>query len=284
MATGTSRSPRTNHEDSRVARLHRSDDGDGSLSLRPRLDYGSEIRTILVFGAMIAINLILLLSLVYWGGLDPGSDGGLVLAFSLGIIVTCAFSSSLAFLILLRHKLIPLALASLGLVIVAIIFENGTLEGLSKLVFATSAGLWISLLLTSIAQIVLISGLIIVVDFYSVFLGPTKKIVESGTAWVDYLTINMPVFGAPALSQLGVSDIIFFGLFAGVSISYTLRRTATAFAMTVSLIATMTIGVSLGIGVPALPLLAIFFLLANADVMLRRYLRESGEGRDDHGY
>lgn len=229
-----------------------------------------------MFGAMIALNLAAFLSLVFWGNIDPASDEGLILAFSLGIIVSCAISSSLAFLIRLRHKLLLVSLASLAVTVLAIITGYGTIEGLAKLVFATSVGLWISLLLTSIVQIALIAGLIIVVDFYSVFLGPTKKLVESGTAWIDYLTINLPVFGAPAVSQIGISDIIFFGLFMGVSISYRLRRVSTAFAITVSFIASMMIGVGLGIGVPALPLLSIFFILANADVMFQRYLQGQG--------
>ena len=228
---------------------------------------------------MIAITSALLVSLVTFGSLTPDSNSGLMLAFALGIIVTCAFSSSLAFLITLRHKLLVLVLASLAAVVGAIITDLGPLEGLAKVVFATSAGLWISLMLTSIAQIVLIASLIIIVDFYSVFLGPTKKIVESGTIWIDYLTIHLPVFGAPAVSQIGISDIIFFALFVGVTITYGLRRISTAIAMTLSFVATMLLGVSFELGVPALPLLAIFFMLANADVIFRRYLQEPDKRR-----
>ncbi len=276
MATGTNRSPRTSDAESRVARLHRGAESGGSLTLQPGLDDGREVKTVLVFGAMIAVAAVLLLSLVIYGGLAVDSNAGLMLAFALGIIVTCALSSSLAFLITLRHKLLLLILASLAVIIASIAADMGALEAITKVIFATSAGLWISLMLTSITQVVLIASLIIVVDFYSVFLGPTKKIVESGSAWIDYLTIHLPVFGAPAVSQIGISDIIFFALFVGVTISYGLRRVITACAMTLSFVATMVLGVSFELGVPALPLLAISFMLANADIIFRRYLHEPG--------
>ena len=39
----------------------------------------------------------------------------------------------------------------------------------------------------------------------------------------------------------------------------------------------MIVGVSLEMGVPALPLLSISFLLANADLLYRRFLEEPDE-------
>ena len=103
--------------------------------------------------------------------------------------------------------------------------------------------------------------------------------VESGGPWIDYLTINLPVFGADAVSRLGVSDIIFFSLFVGCTLIWRLRRTLDgADAGAVVRGATMVVGVSLDIGVPALPLLSIFFLLANGDLLYHALPGRTGRG------
>ena len=213
------------------------------------------------------------------GLIDPESDTRLILAFSLGIVITCALSSSLAFLIALRHRLLLITSGALFTTAGAIVVGLTPLEGLAKVILATSLGLWISLILTSVGQVLLISLLIVLVDFYSVFLGPTKKMVESGGPWLDYLTISMPVFGASGTSRIGAADIIFFSIFIGCTLTYRLRRTTTALAMTLSFVSTMVIGVRLDIGVPALPLLSIFFLLSNADLLYGRFLEEPDEHR-----
>ncbi len=209
-------------------------------------------------------------------------DTGLVLVFALGLLIACGLSSSLSFLASLGHRLLLLALlaglASAG----ATAAGWGTAEMLAKLVFAVCTGLWIGLMLTSISQVLLISGLIIIVDFYSVFLGPTKKLVESSSNWINYLTINLPVFGEPAVSRLGISDMIFFSLFTAAALTYRLRRTITVLTMAASFVGTMIAGVALGKGVPALPLLSVSFILANADLLYQRFMTEKNADRKTH--
>ncbi len=280
---GTNRFRRTRVEQSRVSRLHGRAGPKGSLIRKPYLDFSLELRTALFFvGIFIAVG-VAYLGLGRSGAVSSGSDLGLILPFTLGFLAVCAVSSALAFLVTLRHKLLLVSLVSGAVTAAAILAQLGTLEAAAKLVFATSTGLWIGLMLTSISQVAIIAGLIIVVDFYSVFLGPTKKIVESGGNLIDYFTINLPVFGAPAVSRVGVSDLIFFSLFMACTLTYRLRRTATALAMTASFAGTMIVGVSLDMGVPALPLLSISFLLANADLLYRRFLEEPDEHKRDRG-
>jgi len=217
------------------------------------------------------------------GGLDPDSDSRVVLSFALGLTAVCGLSSCLAFLIDLRHSLLLVGLVALLMAVGAYLLTLDSLESLAKIIFATSIGLWISLMLTSISQVLIISVLIILVDFWSVFFGPTRKMVESGGPWIDYFTLSLPVFGVDAVSRLGVTDIIFFSLFLGCALLWRLRRTATALAMAASFVATMVVGVILEIGVPALPLLSIAFLLVNADLLYRRFLDEPDELRGRRG-
>lgn len=266
-----------------MARLHPDRDLKGIPILTPRLGYSVELRSALIFAGLLGAGAAGQYALLATGVLDPESDTRLVISFALGLCTVCAISSSLAFLMNLRHLLLLLTLAA-GLVAAGgLVLEWTAVESLAKVIFATSAGLWIALMLTSISQVLLISMLIIIVDIWSVFLGPTKKMVESGGPWIEYLTINLPVFGADAASRLGASDIIFYALFIGCALIWKLRRITTALVLTVSFIATMMVGVTLGIGVPALPLLAIFFLLANGDLLYIRFLEEPDERRGRGG-
>ncbi len=249
----------------------------------PSINLGAELRAALTFAGIIAALGAALTALLATGTLGADSDTRLMVSFALGLIAACGLSSSLAFLINLRHRLLLLTLSS-GLIATGAFTLGWThVETVAKIVFATTAGLWLALMLTSISQVLLISALIIFVDFWSVFLGPTKKMVESGGPWIDYFTISLPVFGANAVSRLGVSDIVFFSLFVGCTLIWRLRRLTAALVLAASFVATMIAGVTLGIGVPALPLLSVAFLLVNGDLLYRRFLEEPGENRGRHG-
>lgn len=265
--------------ESRVSRLKRRSERRGGLVRDTRQDYRLELKSVLLFLAAIALSAGFLGALLLTGTATADSTLGLAAAFSLGFIVTCALSSSLASLVALRHRLLLLTASALAVTVGATLEGWLPLEGLAKILFATTTGLWIGMLLTSISQVLLISVLIILVDFYSVFFGPTRKMVESGGPWIDYLTINLPVFGAPAMSRIGMSDIIFFAIFISCTLTYGLRRTATALAMTASFIVTMIAGISFDAGVPALPMLSLAFLVVNCNRLYRLFLQEPDESR-----
>jgi hypothetical protein len=269
--------------ESRVSRLH---DGPriGNPG-NPTLSFSLELKTALVFAALVAVSGVLTALLLFTDVVAGDTDLALLLGFTPGIIITGALASSFTFLVLLRNRLLLLAPALAFIAAGALMLGLDPLESLAKTLCAVCIGLWIAQMLTSISQVLLISVLIVVVDIYSVFFGPTKKMVESSSPLIDYLTISMPVFGVDAVSRLGASDIIFFSLFIVTTLFYGLRRTLTAVAMTLSIVGTMVIGVTLGYGVPALPFLSISFLLANADLLYRRFLDEPDEikRREEYG-
>ncbi len=279
MANGTNRFRPTKPEERRVARLQRNANQNGSFIRKPFLAFKREIYSFLVFTGIFGCAALLFFTLTRSGLVSRTSDSGLMLAFMLGLILAGGISSTLAFLSRLGHRLLLVALGSALAAAAGIATGLAPLELAAKLLFATSAGLWVGMMLTSIGQIIIISGLIILVDFYSVFLGPTKKLLESGGKAIDYFTINLPVFGAPAVSKIGVSDLLFYAVFLGCTLTYRLRRITTAVAMTASFIGTMIIGLTLKRGVPALPLLSVSFLLSNADLLYRRFLEEPDEQR-----
>jgi len=276
--TGTNRYHRIEPDESRTSRLRRrQESGKAFQPKHPGLDFDTEVRTAAVYIGVTTVIAAALAVLVVFDIISPVSDTRAILSFGLGLIAACALASSITFLINLRHLILLVSLGAVIVTAVAIATGLDSLESVSKIVFGAATGLWISLMLTSVGQVLLISVLIIVVDFYSVFLGPTKKMVESGSQWVDHLTIGLPTLGVDAVSRLGISDIIFFSLFIGCTLTFRLRRLLSAMAMTASFVGTMAVGVTLDQGVPALPLLSIFFLLANADLLYRRFLKEPDE-------
>lgn len=242
-------------------------------------DRRQEFRSFLCFLALAGLTGGALGGLLAAGAIAETGDARIYLSYSLGLIVACAAVSALVPLIRLHHWLL-LASGALALAAaVAIATGFAPAETLAKLAFAAVTGLWISLMLPSVTQVLVIAALIIIVDIYSVFWGPTKIMVESGGPVIGYLTISLPALAAPWPQQIGISDFIFFAIFTGCALSFRLRRTATALAMTLSFVATMVISSSLETGMPALPLLSMAFLVVNADLLYRRFLEEPDEHR-----
>lgn len=263
--------------DSRVSRLH--DKSRIGVPRQPTLDLEQEISTLIAFAVLLAAIGGVSAAVLFNEFAEKESTLELALGLAPGIVMVGALASSFTFLVLLGHRLLLLAAALAFVTAGALMLGLTPLESVAKTLCAVSIGLWIGLMLTSIIQVLLISLLIIFVDFYSVFFGPTKKLVEGGSPLVGYVTISLPVFGIEAASRLGSSDIIFFSLFVATTLVYGLRRRATAIALTLSIVGTMLIGVTLDYGVPALPLMSVFFLLVNGDLLYRRFLDEPDEMR-----
>ena len=162
---------------------------------------------------------------------------------------------------------------------------DGTPATLSKLVAAACIGIALAGLLQTPAEIVAISVLIAGVDAYSVAAGPTHAIVLHHQQVLGAFTLAFHPPGTYAVAQIGASDFVFFALFSAASVRMGLRVRATWIATTASLGATMALSYIFDTALPALPLLSLAFLGANADLLLERTRgrrgspeRESGAG------
>ena len=81
-------------------------------------------------------------------------------------------------------------------------------------------------------------------------------------------------------AKLGLPDLLFFALFLAAADRFKLRRRATWIAMAASFGLTLSGTYFLDVdGLPALPLLAIGFLVANADLLWRMWREQRGDGR-----
>ena len=141
----------------------------------------------------------------------------------------------------------------------------------TKFAAVTGVGWWFLGFFEAVSWVLLVALLIVPVDIYSVFRGPTKVIVEQQPQVFDALSIAFPLPGEANSAQLGLPDVLFFALFLGATVRFALRPGLTWILMTLSFGATLALAVEREIGgLPALPFLSAAFVLANGDRIWRR--------------
>ena len=207
----------------------------------------------------------------------------------LDIVVSLAVALSL--LALLLYGLAPLRALGHGLLVVALVAlvaallltYVGWLPGanVAKAVFAASVGLWLAAQIDSLAIFVLIAVVAALVDAFSVLTaaGPTHTLLTRAPQVVGYFAVAMTWFGysyRDAYSAIGTSDLVFFSLYLGAVLQFRLRVTLTVVAMTASFLLTVVLALWAR-ALPALPLLSAAFLLANADLLWRRWRERAPE-------
>jgi hypothetical protein len=183
-----------------------------------------------------------------------------------------------------------LAGAALGFGGLAVLLELLGLDvaaNFAKFAAVTAAGWWFLTFFEAVTWVLLVALLIVPIDTYSVFQGPTKVIVEEQPQVFDALSIAFPLPGEHNSAQLGLPDVLFFALFLGAAVRFRLRPALTWLVMALSFGATLAIAVGAEVaGLPALPLLSAAFVLANVDLIwrsLRPRQPEGGKSDDDRG-
>lgn len=149
------------------------------------------------------------------------------------------------------------------------------LESLLFLVACAFFGRLIARLVREKNMLLPIAVVLIMVDIFTVFVGPTGKALEKAPDLVEKLSIGLPEVGSAAgkeggaglafIGAAGLGDFIFLGFFFVACARYGLRLDRTlwwAFAlMSVAILGYLAIpGVP---GIPLLPFVSIGFLLAN---------------------
>jgi hypothetical protein len=157
----------------------------------------------------------------------------------------------------------------------------GTPATLAKLCAASLLGLALGSLLQSPVEAVGIALLVAAVDIYSVAAGPTKVIVEKHEEVLNAFTLAFHPLGTNGVAQIGASDFVFFALFLAAASRFDLHPRATWVAMTASLGLTLLLSYELDRALPALPLLSLAFLLANAAPLRRRLRGRTGSPERD---
>lgn len=150
-----------------------------------------------------------------------------------------------------------------------------SLANLFRLLAAASVGISLARYVSSMSVALLVAGAAVASDLFSVFAGPTRTLVEEDSPVLDALILVFPTFGSALGFGLGMSDFIFLALFAAASHFLNLRYVATLLCVCFAAFLAVTVGLLLERPLPALPFIAIAFILANADLMLSSF----GKGR-----
>jgi hypothetical protein len=175
--------------------------------------------------------------------------------------------------------LLPAGLALAVLAAVLTIAGADVLANFARLGATTALGWWFLGYFEELSWVVLVAVVIPWVDAYSVWRGPTKQIVSHHEQVFTVLSFAFPVPGEHAAANLGVPDLLFFALFLGAAAKFELRVFATWLALLAGLGATIALTVWLDLsGLPALPGIALGFLVPNADLLWRRLRRQPGLG------
>src|SRR5213076_2511786 len=145
-------------------------------------------------------------------------------------------------------------------------------ENFSKLFGVTAVGFWFLGYFETLSWVVLVAVIIPWVDAYSVFAphGPTNVIVTQHRHVFTTCACAFPIPGETGAANLGLPDLLFFALFLAAAARFSLRPRWTWLLMMFSFGATLAIAAVWRGGLPALPLLALSFLLANGDVIWRQ--------------
>jgi hypothetical protein len=194
------------------------------------------------------------------------------------VLIPAVFGLVLLALPLWRARgLLPVGLAFAALAAVLTYADIHVFANFARLAACALLGWWFLSYFETISWVVLVAAIIPWVDAYSVWRGPTKQIVEHHANVFGVLSFAFPVPGEHAAANLGVPDLLFFALFLaaaarfGLRVYWTFVTLVTALGLTIA--ATVWWNLS---GLPALPAIAIGFLLPNADLLWRRLRRPKG--------
>jgi hypothetical protein len=170
-----------------------------------------------------------------------------------------------------------LAFWAVGLAALTVALHLADLEALanfSKLVTMTLIGFWFLTFFESVLWVALVAAIIPLVDAFSVWRGPTRHIVDKQPEVFTTLSFAFRIPGERPTANLGLPDLLFFALFLAASVRFRLRPFWTWLAMTASFGLTIVLTVAFDVvGLPALPLLSLGFLAANADLIWRALKR-----------
>lgn len=176
-------------------------------------------------------------------------------AWLVWVLCSRSVSTRRLLLVMAVDLVVALVLAWRGWPAVAVPFQVVAAAGLGVLLAGQVAAAW---------WLAAFAGAAIVADAWSVFLGPTRQVVERAPQVLDYVLVHSsPVGGPIAGLGLGMSDLVFLALFLAGSRRFGLSVRRGYTAMLASLVVTVMLAVWWRPAVPALPLLSLAFLLVN---------------------
>lgn len=199
----------------------------------------------------------------------PDGDTTIAVAGAVGLLMIAA--STLALLPAHATVIGPLLIAlGSGLLVGALNADGsagvGAGANVAEALLAGSIGLLFARWLATPVSAVAVPLFVAAIDVWSVASGPSSRLLENGADTVDPLSFDLPAWGEmDSAGHLGLSDALFLSMFAAWAWRYGLRRAATIVCLMLGLVASLVLGLLLDRAIPALPLIAAGYLLANLD-------------------
>jgi hypothetical protein len=212
----------------------------------------------------------------------PNVSSGVDVAV-LGLLVLPAFVALVWLALPLWRMPFPyLLFGGLGLVVCWIALDVLGLDSLADVVKLASfalLGFWLLSLFDELWWIALVALLIPWIDAWSVATGPTRYVTHAQPGFFEHVSVAFPVTGEEASVNMGPPDVIFFALFLAAADRFRLRIGWTWLGMVAALALTILLVWWIAdSGLPALPAVALGFLLPNAD-RIWAHVRETRRGR-----
>jgi hypothetical protein len=229
----------------------------------------------------IAAFVLVLTGVVAWDAVAPHvgrvSTWHAVIVISAGVLPATLLLIYLA-LPLWSHRRFIVAAFAVFLVAAVVTWEvhQYLASNFLKLGAYTCGGWMFLWLFEELAWVVLIALIIPFVDAISVAAGPTHTIVTHHFHVYSAVAVAFVAPGGPA-AGLGPPDVLFFALFLAATVRWQLRPGWTWLAMTGMYSLTLVLSIATNAnGLPALPFVSAGFLLANGDLLWRRYRLRRG--------
>jgi hypothetical protein len=224
----------------------------------------------------VAAFVVLLAAVVAWDAVAPHLDP-VALWPTVAIIAAGVLPATLGLIYLALPLWSNRRVVSIGLVVflVAAVVtwraDEHLASNFAKLGAYTCGG-WLFLsLFEELSWVVIIALIIPFVDAFSVAAGPTKDIINHHVEVYSAVAVAFVAPGGIA-AGLGPPDILFFALFLATTVRWQLRPGWTWLAMTGMYSLTLVLANATDVnGLPALPFLSFGFLLANGDLLWRRF-------------
>jgi hypothetical protein len=178
---------------------------------------------------------------------------------------------------------LPIAAVLGGVALLAYAIGAGSVFNVAKLLALTFVGYLFMQVFEAVSWVALIALIIPWIDAWSVWRGPTGYVVSEKPSLLERISIDFRLPGDDGLFTLGPPDILFFALFLSTAARFGLRTGWTWVWMTCLLALTILATTAFDLrGLPALPAIAVGFLLPNLDLLWRAWRRsgfELGRGR-----
>jgi hypothetical protein len=193
------------------------------------------------------------------------------------VLVPLAFAVPwLALPVASAQGILPIAAALVVLAVLLHLAGFGSLFNAAKLLALTAIGFWFLQVFEALSWVVLIALVIPWVDAISVWRGPTNYVVTEQPSLFDRVSFSFRLPGEEGTANIGPPDVLFFALFLAAADRFGLRVRWTWLSMVSLLALTVVLTTALDVnGLPALPSIALGFLLPNADLLWKAW-RERG--------